>query len=160
MKAYGDPVTAFALRIVRDRELANDVRQQVFLEVFQGFDKFEGRSSLWSWLCSIACHRCLDELRRLRRASAGDNLEVLDDLIGQLDPMMGADLVAQRRALEKCLGQLRPAMRSQLLMRYFLGLTYDEIGETVGATHSTVQVRISRILPALRKCLRGEGSTR
>jgi RNA polymerase sigma-70 factor, ECF subfamily len=160
MKAYGTPIIEFAHRIVRNRELASDVSQQVFLEAFQGFAKFEGRSSLWSWLCSIACHRCLDELRRLRRASTGDDLEVLDDLAGQLDPMMDADRAAKRRALEQCLGQLPPAMRTQLLMRCFFGLTYAEIGQTVGATHSAVQVRISRILPRLRRCLRGEGLTR
>jgi len=160
MAAYGAPITTFAVRIVHDRELANDVRQQVFLEAFQGIERFEGRSSLWSWLCGITYHRCLDELRRLRRARADDDLELPEELFGHVDPMMDADRVAQRRALELCLGKLSPAMRTQLLMRCFLGLTYAEIGETVGATHSTVQVRISRILPALRKCLRGEGGTR
>jgi RNA polymerase sigma-70 factor (ECF subfamily) len=160
MDTYGDPLMAFALRIVRNRELAKDIRQQVFLEAFQGFDGFEARSTLWSWLCGIAYHRCLDELRRLRRASAADDLAVLDDLAGHPDLMMDADRAAKRRALEQCLGTLSVLMRTQLLMRCLLGLTHTEIGEIVGAPHSTVQVRISRALPRLRQCLRGEGLAR
>lgn len=160
MDAYGDAIKAFALRIVRNRELAKDIRQQVFLEAFQGFDRFAGRSSLWSWLCSIAYHRCLDELRRLRRTNADDDLAVLNDLAGPPDPTMDADRAAKRRALEQCLGELSVPMRTQLLMRCFFGLSYVEIGEVLGTPHGTVQVRMSRVLPRLRRCLRGEGLAR
>jgi RNA polymerase sigma-70 factor (ECF subfamily) len=160
MATYGAPILAFALRVVRNRELAKDVRQQVFLEAFQGIDRFQGRSSLWSWLCSIAYHRCLDELRRLRRANVLDDLESLDELVDQVDITIDTDRAAKRRALELCLGKLSVPMRTQLLMRCFFGLSYVEIGEAVGTPHSTVQVRMSRILPRLRRCLRGEGLAR
>src|SRR4051812_36322178 len=159
MAAYGAPLTAFAVRVLRDRELAKDVRQQVFLDAYQGLDRFEGRSSLWSWLCSIAYHRCFDELRRARRADIDDR-DVLEELVGSPDDTVDADRAAKRRALEQCLGKLPAAMRAQLLMRCFFGLSYAEIGEAVGATHGTVQVRISRLLPMVRRCLRGEGIVR
>jgi len=160
MTAYGAPLTAFALRILRDRELAKDVRQQVFLDAFQRIDTFEGRSSLWSWLCGIAYHRCLDELKRARRAGPVADLDVLDDLVGPSELVMKDDRAATRRALEQCLGKLPVAMRTQLLMRCFLGLSYAEISEVVGDAHGTVQVRLSRILPRLRRCLRSEGVAR
>lgn len=160
MRAYGAPITAFANRILREREPADDVRQQVFLEAFQGLSKFKGQSSLWSWLCGIAHHRCLDELRRSRRGGDVEDLDLLGELVGRADPAMDLDQVAERRALERCLAKLSAAMRSQLLMRCFFGLSYLEIGEIVDAPHSTVQVRISRILPRLRQCLRGEGVVR
>lgn len=160
MIAYGAPLVAFALRAVRDRELAKDVRQQVFLEAYQGIDKFEGRSTLWSWLCGIAYHRCLDELRRGRRTGPLDDFDVLDGLAGLPDPSMDEDRIAKRCALERCLGKLPTTMRAQLLMRCFLGLSYAEIAEVVGDPAGTVQVRISRILPPLRRCLRGEGVAR
>jgi RNA polymerase sigma factor (sigma-70 family) len=73
---------------------------------------------------------------------------------------MDADRVAQRRALEQCLGELSVPIRTQLLMRCFLGLSYAEIGEAIGVPHSTVQVRMSRILPQLRHCLQEEGLVR
>jgi RNA polymerase sigma-70 factor, ECF subfamily len=158
--AYGAPLTAFAVRILRSSESARDVRQQVFLEAFQGIDKFAGRSSVWGWLCGIAYHRSLDELNRLRRVNAVEDFDVLDAVAAPPDPMMDADLVSKRRALEHCLGKLPVSLRSQLLMKYHLGLSYIEIGEIVGAAPSTVQVRMSRILPRLRRCLREEGIAR
>lgn len=160
MRAYGDAITAFALRILRARDSAHDVRQQVFLDAFQGLGKFKGHGSAWSWLCGIAYHRCLDELRRSRRKPVVEDPNVLDQLVDQTDSSMNADQHAERRALELCLAELSPVMRSQLLMRYFLGLSYIEIGEIIRVPHSTVQVRISRILPRLRQCLRDKGVSR
>jgi RNA polymerase sigma-70 factor (ECF subfamily) len=160
MTAYGAPIAAFVARVLRDRELAHDVYQQTFLDAFQGMDGFQGRGTLWSWLCGIAYHRCLDELRRVRRTEARDVFAVFEELVEQADPATGPDQVATRQALEQCLGQLSPPMRSQLLMRCFLGFSYGEIAEMVGATHSTVQVRVSRMLPRLRRCLLGKGITR
>ena len=160
MATYGRPITAFAVRILRNREVASDVRQQVFLEAFQGIHKFEGRRSLWSWLCGIAYHRCLDELRRSRRTATVDDFDVWDRLAEEPDPTMDVDRVAKRRALEHCLSKVSAPLRSQLLMRCFLGLSYEEISDATGDRAGTVQVRLSRILPRLRRCLRGEGLTR
>ena len=160
MVAYGAAIAAFALRVVRDPELAKDVRQQVFLEAFQGISRFEGRSSLWSWLCGIAYHRCLDELRRTRRLRPVDHFDVWEVVAEQPDPAMDADRVEKRRALEACLGKLSASLRAELLMRCFLGLSYVEISDLVGATHGTLQVRVSRILPRLRRCLRDHGLAR
>jgi RNA polymerase sigma factor (sigma-70 family) len=157
MVTYGRHISAFALRVVRNHEVAKDIHQQVFLEAFQGIGRFQGRSSLWSWLCGIAYHRCLDELRRSRRAATVDDFDVLDRLAGEPEPSMDVDGVAKRRALEHCLGKLAAPLRSQVLMRCFLGLSYVEIGEIIGDSAVTVQVRMSRILPRLRRCLRGEG---
>lgn len=163
MMAYGDPLTAFAVRVVRDVELAKDIRQQVFLQALKSIGNFQGRSSLWSWLCGIAYHRCLDELKRFRRSKlmvSCEDSEGLEEALGEPDVTMDEDRVAKRRALERCLGKLAPRLRAQLLMRYYFGLSYQEIGELVGVPHGTVQVRISRILPELRSCLRSEGMDR
>jgi RNA polymerase sigma-70 factor, ECF subfamily len=160
MTAYGSLLTAFIVRIVRDREIAKDVRQQVFLEAFQGIGKFEGRSSCWTWLSSIAFHRSLDMARSARRFEATDNFDVLEALDWQPDPTMDAEVVSMRRALEHCLGKLPEAQRAELLMRLHHGLTYEEIGEIVGMPAGTIQVRLSRILPRLRRCLRGKGQGR
>jgi RNA polymerase sigma factor (sigma-70 family) len=160
MDAYGEPIQGFALRIVRDREQAKDIHQQVFLDAYLGFGRFAGRGTLWSWLCGIAFHRCQDELRRRHRTSAANDSEVLEDLAGDSDTSTCADRVAVRRALEECLGRMTVPLRLQLLMRCFFGLTYAEIGETVGTHHGTVQVRMSRVMPTLRRCLRNEVLTK
>jgi RNA polymerase sigma-70 factor (ECF subfamily) len=160
MMAYGHKITAFAQRMLRQSELANDVRQQVFLQAFQGFDNFKGRSSLWTWLCGIAYHRCVDELRRNGLWNIVEDVDTVDDLLYEGDASLDPEQLVKRRALERCLMKLPGSLRSQLLMRCFFGLSYIEIAELVGASHPTVQVRISRILPRLRRCLRGEGVAR
>jgi RNA polymerase sigma-70 factor, ECF subfamily len=160
MTTYGTHITAFALRMVRDADIARDLHQQVFLDAFQGITKFEGRSSLWRWLCGITYHRCMDELRHRRRVALGDDFDVWERLDTPPDPVMDADQLAMRRALEACMAKLPVAMRAQLLMRFHWGMTYVEIGEMVGDPDGTVQVRISRILPRLRRCLRNEGVAR
>lgn len=160
MTCYGTPLTAFILRIVRDRELAKDVRQEVFISAFRGFDTFEGRGSLWGWLCGIAFHRCLGALKAIKKMGVVDNFDVLDSLVGPSEIGMEPDRVAKQRALEHCLGKLPESMRAQVLMRCSLGLSYEEISELVGDAPGTVQVRIARILPRLRRCLRNAGVDR
>lgn len=160
MTAYGAHIAAFALRVVRNLDIAHDVRQQVFLDAFQGFDKFEGRSSLWSWLCGIAYRRCIDEIRRSRRVTLGEAFDVWEGLEAPPDRVMDADRLVKRRALEECLAKLPVELRTQVLMRCFWSLTHAEIGQLVGAPHGTVQVRISRILPRLQRCLRKKGVAR
>lgn len=160
MVAYGDAITSFTLRLLRNREAAKDIRQAVFLEAFQGISRFEGRSSLWSWLCAIAYHRSMDELKRNKRSGSLNDLDVwtMDSL--QPKTVMDEGRVDKRRALEHCLGKLGPATRAQVIMRMFFDLSYAEIGEAIGEAHGTVQVRISRILPKLQKCLREKGFAR
>lgn len=162
VKIYGAPLRGFALRMVRDREAADDVCQQALLEAFRGLDRFEGRSTVWSWLCGIVCHRALDEVRRRRRhdAHVADSAGVLDGMLDTPDPAMDAARREQRQALERCLGKLPAKMRAQVLMRHWLGLSHVEIGALFDEPHGTVQVRLSRILPRLRVCLRDEGVRR
>ncbi len=163
MTTYGSGVRAYARRIVGDDQLADDVRQQVFIEAWRGLDKFEGRASLWTWLCGIAYHRCLDAAKRRRRIGTGEvtlDADVLEALPGPPEGAMTSERLAQRKALERCLAQLPDAMRAQVLMRCYEGLSYHEIAAIVGDTAGTVQVRIARILPRLRRCLQARGANR
>jgi len=159
MYAYGSRITQYAARMLRDRELAKDVRQQVFLKAFQQIDTFERRGTLLSWLCGIAHHRCLDELKR-PATTRREPLDTLEDLAGDSALSESPSRIAKQRALERCLGKLQPHLRTQVLMRYFFGLSDAEIGELVGNTPGAVQRRVARILPRLRRCLCDEGGTR
>src|SRR5262245_60643475 len=86
MRAHGDAVLGRWIRVLRDRELAEEVRQQTFLEAFRDFDRFQGRSSRCTWLLGIAGHRCLDVIRKQRSGW----IESADDaLIDRHDPGSG-----------------------------------------------------------------------
>jgi RNA polymerase sigma-70 factor (ECF subfamily) len=60
MDRYGDIVLRYGYAMSRDRQVAEEVRQQVFVEAYRDIDRFAGRSSLQTWLLGITRHRCLD----------------------------------------------------------------------------------------------------
>ena len=157
MRVYGTWITSFIFRILRHRQDTEDVRQTVFLQAFTGFSVFEGRSSFYTWLTSIAFHRCMDAVKKGRRAKNVDHVDILNALHWQADPGMDAGVVAKRRALERCLGKLPEALRGELLMRFYLGLSFVEIEAIEKVPAATIQMRMSRILPRLRQCLNSRG---
>ena len=162
MRAHGDAVLGYCLRVMRDRALAEEVVQQVFLEAYRDLDRFEGRSSPRSWLYGIASHRCLDALKsQQRRSKLIENneqavLDFEDPGAGPLEHVDGARLTA---ALEGCLARLSPDIRATVLLRFQTECTYEELAALLAAAADTLQVRVARALPILRRCLEKKGWT-
>src|SRR5690242_1256749 len=129
MRAHGSALLGFCIRILGDRALAEEVRQQTFLEAFRDFDAFQHRASRRAWLFGIASHRCLDELRDQRRARWTEIDEDVvihphDTRIGPDEQLEHAQLSA---ALEECMKSLSPEVRMTVLMRFQTELTYEEL---------------------------------
>jgi RNA polymerase sigma factor (sigma-70 family) len=161
MTLYAAPLVTMIRRIVDDAELAKDIRQIVFLQALRDLEQFEGRSSVWSWLCGIAANRSIDAIRK-RRSRAADKQEpseLLDQLAAPEDADVDHDHAALR-ALESCLQKLPDELRSEVLLRYKSGLSYQEIAEIRQKKAGTLQVRIARGLAQLRDCLRRKGVER
>ena len=162
MKAHGQEVFGFCLRLVRTQALADDLVQQVFLEAYRDLDRFAGRSSLRAWLFGIASHRCLDALktqqRRLKLIEHSEQavLDFEDPGPGPIDHVDRRQLAA---ALEACLERLSPEVRATVLMRFQTGATYEEMAAPLAATADTLQVRVARALRRLRRCLERKGWT-
>jgi RNA polymerase sigma factor (sigma-70 family) len=159
MRAHGDAVLGFCIRVLRDRDLAEEMRQQTFLEAFRDFDRFQGRSSRRAWLFGIASHRCLDAIRkRHSRWIESDD----DALINRHDPGSGpreqlehAQLAA---ALEECMKALSPEMRTTVLMRFQTELSYQELAVQLSTRADALQMRVTRALSRLRRCLESKGA--
>lgn len=163
MDTYGAGLLAFARRMVRDEDIAQDVRQQTLVEAWRGLDQFENRSSLWTWMCAILRNRCLDQIHRRARIDAREvavDIDVLKVVLGAPDGPMPSHQLAQRAGLEHCLHKLSDAVRAQVLMRCHLGLCFAEIAAIVGEPAGTIQVRVARALPKLRRCLESYGRAR
>jgi RNA polymerase sigma-70 factor (ECF subfamily) len=162
MDAHTDAVFGFCMRLVRDRALAEDVVQQVFLEAYRDLDRFEGRSSVRSWLFGIASHRCLDVLKRQRRrqqvmeSNERALLDVEDPGAGPVERVDRERLVS---ALEECLKRLSPGVRATVLLRFQTGSTYEELTVPLAASADSLQIRVARALLILRRCLERKGWT-
>src|SRR5882724_8930531 len=106
MDMHGEAVFSFCVRVLGDRTLAEDVLQQVFLEAHRDIDRFEGRSSLRTWLTRIASHRCQDAIRsrkiRQQRVKSDERaaLDLVDPGSAPAERLEQARLIA---ALEDCL---------------------------------------------------------
>jgi RNA polymerase sigma-70 factor (ECF subfamily) len=155
MTAYGRMVYRYCCRILVDADLAGDVLQTTFLQAFEDLERFDGRSSLRTWLFGISHHRCLDALKARRRRQ--HRFEGLDATRPIVDPSVGVEEAAaasqRRRALIACLEELDTRIREAIQLRYELGLSYPEIAAIVNERPPTLQARVARALPVLRRCL-------
>jgi RNA polymerase sigma factor (sigma-70 family) len=148
-----------ALRIVSRPELAEDVLQETFLNVWRiAQDYRHSLSPPMAWLGLIVRSRALDLLRR-RASERADEAEVLSDvhhetIAGQaLDPMDATDISQQASALRQCLSRLDPGQREVVSLAYLRDLSHGELAAQLQLPLGTVKTWIRRGLAQLRGCM-------
>lgn len=155
-----DAVLGYCIRIVKDPVLAEDVMQQVFLQALRDVGRFEGKSSLRTWLFAVAGHRCLDAIRSRRRADLRivQDDRKLDDLEGPAhEPHKRIARVQLLEALDSCMSVLSEEVRATVLLRFHAELTFEQMAAHLGASAEALQMRVARAMPVLRRCLEGKG---
>jgi RNA polymerase sigma-70 factor (ECF subfamily) len=153
MKDHGDRIYRYALGMTGDPQLADEVRQVVFVEAYRDLPSFAGRSPVVTWLFGIARHRCLDAAKTQRRWNRRYKHDPPEDAEAEDDPDHELDRPRLARMIAKCLRLLAPAVREAVALRYQQDLPYEEIAALVGRRVGTVQQRVARALPVLRKCV-------
>ena len=143
-----------ALRIIRSRELAEDIVQDSFVLVWRHAHRFDpGRGAAMAWLARIVRNRCIDELRQRGREAPLDDT-IMDDW---QDPASGPDDLAalsrDAQRLRDCLDELDEAPRKSLLLAYYDGLTFEQVAGRLGAPLGTVKSWIRRSLIRLKGCM-------
>jgi RNA polymerase sigma-70 factor (ECF subfamily) len=160
MDLHGEAVFGFCVRMLGDRALAEDVLQQVFLEAHRDIDRYQGRSSLITWLKGIANHRCKDAIKsRTRREKRvdPDDRATLDVIDPNATPDQRLDQARTVAALEACLAELSDDVRMSVVLRFQSGMTYDEMSVVLEAKPDALHARVSRALPVLKRCLETKG---
>ena len=151
-KLYGTIV-----RIVRERERAEDLLQDVYVKVWKRAGRFDpAKGSPIAWLCTIARNTALNDLRRTARGEelAGDTLpEVEDDDIKPADEWL-CDM-EDNRALARCLEELQGDHRRSIKLAFFEGYSHSELAEKVNVPLGTMKSWIRRGLAGLKGCLGG-----
>ena len=145
---YSSIVYAVALRVLGDTGAAEDVLQEVFLQLWRNPGAFDStRGSLGAWLAVITRNRAIDSLRRRRPETD------IEDVTVSVAPDLAAE-ADRSRAAEKVrgvLGTMPPPQRSVLEMAYFEGMSHSEIASKTGEPLGTIKTRIRAGLMALRK---------
>ena len=145
---YSSIVYSVALRVLGDTGAAEDVLQDVFMQLWRNPGLFDSsRGSLGAWLAVIARNRAIDALRKRRPENDIEDvvISVETDLASEADRARAAEKV---RSL---LGSLSAAQRTALEMAYFEGLTHTEIAAKTGEPLGTIKTRIRAGLTTLRK---------
>lgn len=155
---------ALAERILRDRGLAEDAVQEAFMAAFRGLGRFEGRSSLKTWLHRITVNASLTQLRQLKRLAE----QQIDELLPEFDryecrievpwtylaPL--EDVLENndfRARVGECIGKLPDSYRIVLQLRDIEGYDTSEVAALLEISEANVKVRLHRARAALKKLL-------
>ena len=151
-----------AYGVMRQRERAEDVLQEAFVNVWHGADGFQRQqASAMTWLINIVRNKAIDRIR-VGVAERRSNVE-LDDAALQVadDPERQPQQLIEnsflRHHIDGCLSDLSAGQRQALALAYFRGLVHAEIAQTMGTPLGTVKAWVRRGSERLRECLQAAG---
>ena len=161
-RAYG-----LALRVMRDEEQARDVVQEAFLKAYRSLDRFEGRSSFYTWFYRVVMNLCIDAKRRqpagrtvewdethALETPVGTGLDAVDPVRQQAEgPAGDLERAELRETLQRAIEKLPDDARQTLVLREVDGLTYSEIAKLLGIPKGTVMSRLHHARRRLRALL-------
>ena len=134
-----------------DDTTADDVLHDTMLDVWRNANKFQGRSSVKTWIFTIARNKLIDRMRSAARVSlVAEVPDVVDDSPDAETIMESAQNVARVRA---CLDKLKEVQRTVIRLAFYEGLTYEDIAEIEGVPAGTIKSRVFHAKKALMKCL-------
>jgi RNA polymerase sigma-70 factor (ECF subfamily) len=145
--------------MLSDYDLASDVSQQVFVQLYVSMPTLRTGEPLKAWLFQVARNRCLDELRRKRaihfsELEASNDEDDLSPLAIMPDDGPLPDEIAERSDLQQklraAIDALPPKFRSVVLLRYTSQMSFSEIGRTLNMPEATAKTYFQRARPLLR----------
>lgn len=144
--AYQRPVYNLTYRMLGSAQEAEDAAQETFLRAFSRLTQYDPAHKFSTWLFSIANHYCIDRLRKRRATfiSIDDNpvLQNLEDDGPQ--PENSLMVSEQSREVQALMLQLDPDYRTPLVLRYWEGLSYEEIAQSMDLTVPAIKSRLFR----------------
>ncbi|MFG3130321.1 ECF RNA polymerase sigma factor SigK [Streptomyces tendae] len=153
--ALAPQVMGLAFRVLRDQAQAEEVTQDVMVELWRTADRFlPGRGTARNWVLTLAHRRAVDRVRSVTASRARELLTGARDRDRPFDAVAEeVEEREERRAVFHCLAQLAEQLRVPLVLAYYEGLTYAEVADALVAPAGTVKSRMRQGLRRLRECL-------
>jgi RNA polymerase sigma-70 factor (ECF subfamily) len=165
IRRYERPLFSLLFRMVRDRELAEDLAQETFVKALNAIESYRPEFKFSSWIFKIANNAAIDHLRRREldtlslegspQAETPEAIEATALQIGgrQESPLAEVEARELGGQIEAAIAQLRPEYRSCILLRHVEGRAYEEIAEILNLPLGTVKTYIHRARNELRQAL-------
>jgi len=154
-----------AFRMVGNYEDACEIVQDAFLSAYKAIQKFEGRSSFSTWLCSIVINTSRNRIEQIKSAARHEQFS-LDDPVSTEEGIMRIELASDcpsameqlekkeiQATVQKCINTLESEFREVLILRDIQGYSYEEISDMLKAAQGTVKSRLFRAREYMKKCL-------
>lgn len=147
---YSAALYGIVLPIVNEAETANDVLQEVFINIWRKIDSYDPtRGRLFTWMLNIARNASIDTLRSSSFKNARKNQPLFETVNWNAGSQMNVDNIGLRKVLDK----LKDEQRTLVELAYFKGYTHEEIAVIEGIPLGTVKTRIRTALMQLRNYL-------
>ncbi len=162
VERYQNYVFTITFKVLKNRELAEEVAQDVFIKVYKMLGSFQQKSKFSTWLYTVAYRAALDEARKKKRYAESiegeDSFLQIEDTLGR-----GTDEGVQqedlRKALEKAIQKLKPLNATIITLFYLHEKSVQEIADITGLTTTNIKTKLHRLREQLRKHLISELST-
>lgn len=146
VERYKNLVFTLTLRMLKQREEAEEVSQDTFIKAYKSLHRFKGDSKFSTWIYKIAYHACLDRLKKnkkyLNNVAIDDftsfELKAIDNALDLLE------VKEQQEAIQNCIALLPGLDGFLLTLYYFEDHTLDEISKVVGISANTIKVKLFR----------------
>lgn len=150
IKAHQGLIHKVCIMYESDREVRNDLFQEIVLQLWKSFPTFRGESKITTWMYRIALNTAISGFRKESRKVKTEDLD--EAHLNISEPYTGEEADEHARNLQWAIRQLTEIERAMVMM-VLEEIPYDEIAETVGITQNNVRVRMNRIREKLRKLM-------
>ncbi|UOB18012.1 RNA polymerase sigma factor [Abyssalbus ytuae] len=146
VEKYKDMVFTLCLRMLKDREEAEEVAQDTFVKAFKSITKFKGDAKFSTWLYRIAYNACIDNLKSRKKTIKSDLIDKVNpgDLGEEENAVLTMEREERKRVIEKAIGNLPEEDRAIITLFYFEELSLHEISSVIGITPNNIKVRLFR----------------